>query len=514
MVLLNLYIVYFVVCILSVNSTCTTNNDEDVRKFPLNFAFGTATSAYQIEGAWNVSGKGENIWDKYVHKNPNVVIDKSNGDVACDSYHQYDRDIEMLKELGVDYYRFSLSWSRLLPTGSVANVNNDGVDYYNNLINGLLKHNIIPFVTIYHWDLPQKLQDLGGWTNPIIQDFFEDYANFVFRQFGDRVQHWLTFNEPKQICLCGYGQTTFAPGLNMTGVGDYMCGHNLLLSHARVFHLYDKKFRIKQAGSIGITIEGTWSEPFSSSKEDFNAAERFMEFEAGWFMNPIFSIKGDYPAVMKERIAVNSAIQGFSKSRLPEFTEEQIRLLKGSSDFLGLNFYCSTMARHINTNVSSEPSYEDDANVYSYVNQSWPHAASSWLTVTPWGFHNYLNRIKNLYDNPEVIITENGYSTWGGLVDNDRIKYINLHLNALLDAIKDGSKVTGYTVWSLMDNFEWQQGYSEKFGMYEVDFQDPSRKRIPRKSAKYFIDVIRTKSVKHYDPEYYEINDCTNSVYV
>lgn len=208
-----------------------------------------------------------------------MIYDKSNGDVACDSYNQYMRDIEMLEEIGVDYYRFSLSWSRILPTGYAVQIDKDGVDYYNKLIDGLISKNIIPFITLYHWDLPENLQQLGGWTNPLMEVFYEDYADLVFKLFGDRVKHWLTFNEPKQICLEGYGGTTMAPALNFSGIGDYMCAHTLLNAHARVFHLYDRKYRIKQGGSIGITIEATWGEPFSQSEEDLTAANNFNQFD-------------------------------------------------------------------------------------------------------------------------------------------------------------------------------------------------------------------------------------------
>jgi beta-glucosidase/6-phospho-beta-glucosidase/beta-galactosidase len=217
--------------------------------------------------------------------------------VACDSYNLYNRDVEMLSELGVDFYRFSLSWSRILPDGFSDNVNVDGVTYYNNLIDALLGKGIQPLITLYHWDLPQKMQELGGWPNPLLANYFEDYAKVAFDQFGDRVKHWITFNEPKNFCLEGYGRGSAAPGLNVSGVGEYMCAHTILQAHAKAYHLYDKKYRSDQkgkptyyiefrvntewitfSGSVGITLDVGWVEPATSSKKDEEAAERALQF--------------------------------------------------------------------------------------------------------------------------------------------------------------------------------------------------------------------------------------------
>lgn len=197
-----------------------------------------------------IAGKSTNIWDHLIHKNPELISDRSNADVACDSYNLYERDIEMLKELGVDYYRFSISWSRLLPTGSADFVNPKGVSYYNKLIDKLLENEILPFVTIYHWDLPQKLQNLGGWVNPLMAEYYQDYADVVFRLFGDRVSQWITFNEPRKFCLEGYGDVKAAPALNASGIGEYMCAHTVLQSHARAYHLYNQKYRQQQKGIV------------------------------------------------------------------------------------------------------------------------------------------------------------------------------------------------------------------------------------------------------------------------
>lgn len=220
-----------------------------------------------------VTGKGENIWDHMTHNLPGVIADSSNGDIAGDSYNNYKRDVEMMRELGLDAYRFSMSWSRILPEGLNNNVNEAGVQYYNNLIDEMLKYNIEPMVTLYHWDLPQKLQDLGGFANPLIVEWYTDYARVVFERFGDRVKKFITFNEPREICYEGYGWTTKAPRVNATGVGTYICAKNLVLCHASAYHLYNDEFKPTQGGECGITISVNWFGPETDSEEDKFAAE-------------------------------------------------------------------------------------------------------------------------------------------------------------------------------------------------------------------------------------------------
>ncbi|XP_061378114.1 myrosinase 1-like [Danaus plexippus] len=474
----------------------------EARKLPDHLLFGVATAAYQIEGAWNKDGKSENIWDRVSHREPCVVDNCDTGDVADDSYHQYKRDVEMMRELGLDFYRFSLSWSRILPTSFPDQINEKAVQYYNNLINEMLKYNIQPMVTLYHWDLPQKLQDLGGWTNPHIVDWFTDYSRVVFRLFGDRVKYWITINEPREVCYQGYAAQSLAPLYNISGYADYMCAKNLLLVHANVYHLYNNVFRKAQGGQIGITLSAQWYEP--ESEEDIEAAEDYRQFEWGIYANPIFSESGDFPAVMKRRIAAKSKEQGFPRSRLPQFTPEEVDLIKGSFDFFGLNHYT---AYRVYRNESvyghyNSPSTYDDLEAISYQDSSWDSAASKWLKRVPWGFYNLLTKIRKDYNNPPVFITENGFSTRGGLIDDDRIKYYRTYIDAMLDAIEDGSDIRVYTAWSLMDNFEWMRGYSERFGLYEVDYESPERTRTPRKSAYVYKEMLRTRTLDyHYEPD-------------
>ncbi|RVE46710.1 hypothetical protein evm_008630 [Chilo suppressalis] len=247
------------------------------RKFPDGFQFGAATSSYQVEGAWDVDGKGRNIWDHQTHLNPSPIEDASNGDDAGKSYYLYERDVEMLREIGVDFYRFSLSWSRILPTAFPNEINQAGLDYYNRLIDELLKYNIEPMITIYHWDLPQKLQELGGWSNPHSVDWFGDFARIAFNAFGDRVKYWVTVNEPTQICYNGYGNGALAPFYTYSGAADYMCAKYLLLAHARAYHIYDEEFRSSQKGSIFITFSAVWFEP--ASEDDIVAAQEARVFD-------------------------------------------------------------------------------------------------------------------------------------------------------------------------------------------------------------------------------------------
>ncbi|XP_030033142.2 myrosinase 1 [Manduca sexta] len=472
-----------------------------IRKFPENFEFGASTAAYQIEGGWDEDGKGLSIWDIATHTEPSYIQDGKTGDVATDSYHLYKRDVEIIKELKLDFYRFSVSWPRILPNGFANKINQPGIDYYNNLINELISNNIKPFVTIYHWDLPQNLQNLGGWTNPAIIDWFGDYAKVLFEKFGDRVKHWITINGAKHICFEGYGSDLKAPFLNMTGIAEYMCTKNVLLSHAKVYHLYDEHYRSLQNGSIGISVYCTWFEPASETLDDYLAAEDSKMFDWGQYMHPIFSKLGDFPKEVKRNVALKSAEQGYPRSRLPELSDDEVTHIQGSADFLGINTYTSRLAYRDASldGLYAVPSFGDDVGAVFVKDPSWPLSQSNWLAEVPRGLYKLLKEVKRLYDNPSVYITGNGWSTAGGLLDDDRVNYIRSYLNALLDAVNEGSNVKGYSVWSLMDNFEWTHGYTEKFGLYEVDFTSPVKTRTPRKSAFIYKEMIRTKTL---DPDY------------
>ncbi|KAJ2953849.1 hypothetical protein O0L34_g1480 [Tuta absoluta] len=485
------------------SSSKTVDPKHEVRKFPDGFRFGAATAAYQIEGAWNEDGKTPSIWDTMTHREPCPVKECHNGDIATNSYHMIDRDVEILRELGLDYYRFSLSWTRILPNGFANEINQVGVDHYNKLINEMLKYNIEPMITLYHWDLPQKLQDLGGWTNPHIVDWYSDYARICFELFGDRVKNWITINEPHEVCYHGYSSASLAPLYTYGGYADYMCAKNLLLSHANAFHIYDNEFRPTQGGVVGISLHTMWYEPATDSEDDISAAEDAQEFKWGLYAHSIFSENGDYPEVMKVKIAAKSAEQGYPRTRLPEMTPEEVDFVRGSADFLGINHYTTNLAYRNESVFGANvvPSMEDDMDILTYQPSDWESGATARHKRVPWGFYKVLTSLRNKYNNPTIYITENGYSSYEGLEDDDRINYYVQYINAMLDAIDEGSDIRGYTPWSLMDNFEWLAGYTERFGLYEVDYEVPERTRTPRKSAFVYKQILRTRELDpHYEP--------------
>ncbi|KAF8011796.1 hypothetical protein BT93_I0056 [Corymbia citriodora subsp. variegata] len=355
-----------------------------------------------------------------------------------------------MKEMGLDAYRFSISWPRILPKGKLkGGINKEGVRYFNNLINELLAHGIQPFVTLLHNDLPQTLEEeYGGFLSPRVVDDFRDYVDVCFKEFGDRVKHWITLNEPWSLCYFGYTIGTEAPGrcsawqmLNCTG-GDsgtepYIVAHHQILAHAAAVKLYKEKYQASQKGIIGITLIAGWFLPYSNAKPDRNAALRALDFSLGWFMEPI--TYGDYPHSMRALVG----------GRLPTFTKEQSLIVKGSFDFLGLNYYTSDYAKHVPP-PNTPPSYLTDR----CVNQT--------------RIGSLLLYIKQKYNNPFIYITENGVDEFNNstlpleqqLSDYTRIDYHYRHLLYLKEAIKDGVRVKGYFAWSLLDNFEWASGYT------------------------------------------------------
>eukprot|EP00076_Gallus_gallus_P002678 NP_001104816.1 lactase-phlorizin hydrolase precursor [Gallus gallus] len=461
-------------------------------EFPKNFCWSVATAAYQIEGAWRADGKGLSIWDKYTHT-PLKISNDDNGDVACDSYHKIEEDVEMLKRLKVSHYRFSISWSRVLPDGTTRYINEMGLNYYERLIDALLAANITPQVTLYHWDLPQALQDIGGWENDTIVQRFKEYAELLFQRLGDKVKFWITLNEPYNTAYLGYGFGTAAPGISVRpGRAPYVVGHNLIKAHAEAWHLYNETYRAKQGGLISITINSDWAEPRNPHKqEDFDAARQYLQFLIGWFAHPIFK-NGDYNEVMKTRIRERSLAQGLSSSRLPEFTESEKQRIKGTYDYFGLNHYTTVLAYkyEYSTGILS---YDADRGVASVTDRSWLNSGSFWLKVTPFGFRKLLQWIKEEYNNPPIYVTENGVSERGAIDFNDtwRIHYYQNYINEALKAVVlDGVDLRGYTAWTLMDNFEWAVGYDERFGFYHVNYTDPTLPRLPKASARYYSQII------------------------
>ncbi|CAH2097431.1 unnamed protein product [Euphydryas editha] len=468
------------------------------RDFPPGFIFGAATSSYQVEGAWNVGGKSWSIWDTFVHTYPEKIVDNATGNVACDSYNKWKTDIELASELGLHFYRFSISWSRLLPNGFPNNISEDGKRYYNNLINTLLEKRIQPLVTLYHFDLPQSLQDFGGWTNPLVSDWFANYARVAFSLFGDRVKFWITLNEPITFCDIAYNSGSQAPGYIIPGVGNYICNKNAMLAHAKAYRIYDKEFRSKYNGKVSIVNEIFWLE--AATENDEEAVEKARQLMAGMYCHPIFSKQGGWPLVIERIIAEKSKKEGLSYSRLPPFTEEEIELVKGTYDFMGLNFYTSRTVRNAKPDEEIGPwplIGSSDIDVILGVRPQWKQTGVSWFYIYPEGIRKQLAWLKKEYGDIEILITENGCASSNlNMRDEVRMQYYKDHLEQVLLAIdEDGVRVMGYTVWSLMDNFEWSDGYSVKFGMYDVDFHSPNRTRTPRSSADYYASVVKSHSL-------------------
>lgn len=429
-----------------------------------NFIWGAATASYQIEGAWNVDGKGPNIWDEFTHQ-PQKIKDNSTGDVACDHYNRYKEDVKLMADLGLKAYRFSISWARILPEG-VGRINQAGIDFYNNLIDELLKYNITPFITLYHWDLPYALYLKGGWLNPESSQWFSEYTRVVKENFGSKVKNFITFNEPSVFTGCGYQQGVHAPGLQL-GTKDLLkIGHNILLSHGKAV----KILREIPDVNIGITLATQPKIPVSKEDEQNAYDSYFYDGLNGCFwtvqywLDPI--VFGKYGENL-----VREAGDMF-----PKVTSQEMQLINQKIDFLGLNIY--------------EAQYSGD---YTRTPGT-AHTELSW-DVYPqalkWGIkHNYKR-----YNIP-IIITENGMSAhdWvsldGKIHDPNRIDFLTRYLRGLKEAQNEGCEVKGYFHWSFMDNFEWASGYNPRFGLVYVDYKDG--KRIPKDSAYWYKSVIES----------------------
>ncbi|CAD7089709.1 unnamed protein product [Hermetia illucens] len=470
----------------------SSSNVTTVYDFPEKFKFGVATAAFQIEGGWNEDGKGPSIWDTGVHEQPDRIDDRTNGDVTSDSYHQLDRDIEMLVELGVQFYRFSISWARVLSNGDVSSLNKAGVDYYNRLINKLLENSIEPMVTMYHYDLPDELQKIGGMTNPQIVEYFENYADVLYSSFGDRVKLWTTFNEPIEYCNFGYAKGTYPPFISAPGVGEYLCIDHTVKAHASAYRLYKKKYARKQKGKVGIVLSGAAS---FSRTNDTALIERALQYRFGWIAHPIYSKSGGYPDVMVKEVGENSRAEGRAWSRLPNMDRSWKQFIRGAADFFGLNYYTTRYIELAEKVADQPPSWENDVGIKESVDPSWKKAKSDWLYSSPGGLLKTLQWLKKEYNNVEVYIAENGWSDGGQLDDDDRIEYLQDHLREVSQAIKDGCNVSGYAHWSLMDNFEWLRGYTERFGLYYVNITTPERTRTAKKSVAAYRDIISSRQV-------------------
>lgn len=445
-------------------------------KFRSDFIWGAATSSYQIEGGAYEDGKGLNIFDTFCSI-PGRILNNDHGNTACDHYHRWKDDIAIMKEIGLKAYRFSLSWARILPEGT-GRINPEGIKFYSDIIDELLKNGIEPYITLYHWDLPLALDKLGGWRNPEMVKWFAEYARVVAENFSDRVKNFITINEPQVIIGLGYQQGTIAPGLQITTPDALEASHILLKSHgAAVVAL--RTFS-KQPVNIGYAPCGNMNIPASGSPEDIEAARRSM-FEIPsaaaapgstvWFNDPI--LLGKYPE------------QGMKlcEEHMPKVTDTDMKLISQPIDFLGHNIYWG----HTVAAESGSPKIISDPGGFSRPPYKWP--------VTPdciyWGTKFLYDRYKT-----PIYITENGKSCQdtvsadGRVHDPERIDYLNGYLAGLKKAYLEGVDIRGYFQWSLMDNFEWAYGYSERFGIVYVDYQ--TQQRILKDSAYRYSEIIRT----------------------
>ncbi|KAI4466603.1 glycosyl hydrolase [Holotrichia oblita] len=477
----------FIISYFSSNTLLITGEKLNTNAFPNGFLFGVTSSAYQIEGSWNEDGKSPNIWDKSTHDNPEKILDKSNADTSCNSYKNYKSDIKALKDLNAGVYKFSLSMSRVVPFGKMNHV---GLEYYNRLIDELVAINVKPMVTLFHWDTPEDLQKMGGWTNPFMVKYFVEYARIAFETFGDRVKYWITFNDPFNFCLRSSTDRNFPPYDINDDRLTYLCSYVVLKAHGDVYRLYNNSFKHVQNGLLSISLESPWFEPASTKQSDITAAEALFTYTLRQFADPIFN-NGQYPTAMQEDISRRSLAEGYLTNRLPKFTSDETAHLRNSADFFALNFnteikvygknYKESDPSSIYKDASVEPIFKDDLNV-----------SSSWIKVVPEAFRKILIKIKEVYKNVPIYITECGFPDGGESEDYDRIQFHQLYLSALLESIyEDNVTIIGYNVRSLMDCFEWNEGYTTKFGLYQIN----DKTRIPKLSSVAFKEIIHNRKL-------------------
>lgn len=437
--------------------------------FPQDFRWGAATAAYQIEGAYNEDGRGLSIWDTFC-RTPGKVKNGDNGDVACDSYHRYKEDIKHMKELGITTYRFSVSWPRIYPQGR-GEPNRKGLDYYHRLVDELLQNGIEPFCTLYHWDLPQALQDEGGWNNRATADAFVAFAETMFREFSGKIDKWITFNEPWCSTFLSNYLGVHAPGFRDLQLA-VNTAHHVLLAHGKTVQAYRK---LNAGGEIGIAPNITWAVPYRKGNEaDRAACLRNIASSLDWFIDPIFF--GRYPQNLLEAYERAGA--------KPPIADGDMETIRQPIDFLGGNYYSASVNRY-NPEAGLLQS-EEMSMGYERTDIGWP--------IDPAGFYDSLRYIRDKYGDVPIYITENGAcindGPENGIVrDGRRILYLRQHLISLHRAVSDGIPVKGYMLWSLLDNFEWAEGYGMRFGLIHVDYK--TLERTPKDSYYWYRDVIK-----------------------
>ncbi|MBN1943567.1 MAG: beta-glucosidase [Phycisphaerae bacterium] len=445
-------------------------------EFSKGFKWGVSTSAYQIEGAALEDGKGLSIWDMKCRQ-PGLVFENQTGEITCDHYHRYKEDVKIMKDLGIQVYRMSISWPRVLPQG-VGEINPKGVDFYNRLIDELLKHNIEPFITMFHWDYPQKLYEKGGWLNPDSSNWFAEYVRVLMDNYSDRVKNWITLNEPQAFVRWGHYELNDASGIKPAFSETLLAAHNVLLSHGKAVQTvrqYSKQDAIvgyAPVGDLYVPYDEDVATDVEAAKKETFSIKPLTVFNSIWWMDPIFN--GNYPEEGRKLYGED----------MPEYSDEDMKIISSPIDYLGLNMYS---AKHV--------SQDKDGNVIEMPREPghfYTHMDSpTEPKVLYWGSKWFYDRYKK-----PIIITENGMpnmdcvSADGCVHDPQRIEFLRRYLTSLKKACKEGVDVRGYFQWSFMDNFEWSHGFSKRFGLVYVDYT--TRQRIIKDSGYWYKDVIRT----------------------
>jgi beta-glucosidase len=436
--------------------------------FPSDFVWGAATASYQIEGAVDADGRGESVWDRFA-ATPGKVRNGDTGAVACDFYHRYREDVALMRELGLDAFRFSIAWPRVLPDGR-GRVNERGLDFYDRLVDELLAAGIAPCATLFHWDTPQVLEDAGGWPARATVDAYVEYVEAVAKRLGDRVERWITHNEPWVVSWAGYGWGRHAPGRESER-DALATSHHLLLSHGLAV---DVLRRESPRAQVGITLNLDHVYAATEASAD-TAAARFTDgFNNRWFLDPIF--RGSYPDDMLEAFGADA----------PAVEDGDLRAISTPIDFLGINNYTRSVVRASpGSDGGGRPVHVRNPNA-QYTDMDWE--------IAPHAFHDLLVRVHRDYGPPAIYVTENGAAFGdvrdhdGKIRDTERQEYVAAHLDAVARAIAQGVPVAGYFVWSLLDNFEWAWGYWKRFGLVYVDY--PTLERIPKDSFGWYRDFI------------------------
>lgn len=464
-------------------------------KFANDFLFGAATASYQIEGAWNEDGKGPTNWDEF-SKIPGKTFEGTNGDVAVDHYHRYKEDIALMAEMGLESYRFSISWARIYPEGT-GEINQKGIDFYNNIIDECLKHGIVPFITLYHWDLPLPLEKAGGWLNKATAEAFLTYAKTCFNAFGDRVKHFITFNETIVFCGHGYLEGAHPPGIQNDPNKYFQATHYVFYAHALAVLAYKE---LNQFGEIGLSHVFSPAFPIDEQEDNIFAANHANQYQMNWYYDPI--LLGEYPQYVVEHLE--------SQGYLPNWTQQELNILKQAAplnNFMGLNYYQPVRVEKLTgpiasfdlnrENATGRPGKPSFDHVYRSVMMDDKRYTKWGWEISPDGFINGLKMLKQHYGQIKLFITENGLGDEdpiidGAVRDTARIDYIAEHLSAVKQAIQHGVHIKGYFAWSAIDLLSWLNGYKKQYGFIYVDHNN-NLARKKKASFHWYHGIIQSR---------------------